>query len=399
MTLAAHSPDLARLIDEQYDIEIRNGNLLVHHVPYVNSSGTVDRCILVSELSTDGLRTITPGRHEVWVVGGVPHDHLGNKISIIADENRLDYGEGLVACCRLSGKPGGQMPTDYHHKISNYVDVLGRYARAIDATATHVDAPVRERTAEESVFRYHDAASSRCGLSAVTAKLKLDKVAIVGLGGTGSYILDAIAKTPIQEIHLFDDDVLYAHNAFRTPGAASLNDLVPSPFKVDYYAARYDVMRRNVTPHRVKVTAESVDALAGMSFVFLAMDAGPAKREVIEYLVQQGIPFVDSGIGMHRHDNTLGGTIRVTTGTPARHDHIARRISFADVNADEYDWNIQTVDLNMMNAAMAVVKWKKLLGYYEDSKQEFNSTYTVASNKVLSGEVANAPVEPDAAIH
>lgn len=387
MTLVDHSPDLLQLVEEEYDIEVRSGNLLVHHVPYVNSAGLVERCILVSELSSNGEQTIAPGRHEVWVVGGVPHDHQGNKISIIADEQSLDYGDGLVACCRLSGKPGGNMPRDYHHKISNYVDILGRYARAIDPSATHASFPARESKPEESVFRYHDAASSRSGLSAVTGKLRLGKVAIVGVGGTGSYILDLVAKTPVQEIHLFDDDVLYAHNAFRAPGAASLAEVKDSPYKVDYFATKYDAFRRNVLPHPVRIGDENVDALRAMDFVFLSLDAGPSKEIIVGKLQEWGIPFVDCGMGVQRQDNSLRGTLRVTTGIKDRYEHLARRISYVDVNADEYDWNIQTADLNMMNAAMAVLKWKKLFGYYVDRKGEMNSTFTVSRNRMDSGEV------------
>jgi hypothetical protein len=37
-------------------------------------------------------------------------------------------------------------------------------------------------------------------------KLELGKIAIIGLGGTGSYVLDLAAKTPVKEIHLFDGD-------------------------------------------------------------------------------------------------------------------------------------------------------------------------------------------------
>jgi hypothetical protein len=387
MTLVDRSADLSQLVEEEYDIEIRDGNLLVHHVPFVNDAGEVTYCILVSDLSTNGERTIAPGRHEVWVVGGVPHDHQGKKISIIADEDQHDYGGGLVASCRLSGKPGGQMPQDYHHKISNYVGVLGRYARAIDPSATHKNYPARETSAEESVFCYHDSASSRSGLSAITSKLKLGKVAIVGLGGTGSYILDLIAKTPINQIHLFDDDVLYAHNAFRAPGAASLDEVKESPLKVEYFAAKYAVLRRNIAPHPIRITENNVDQLREMDFVFLSMDAGPAKRAIVEHLQQWERPFVDCGMGLQRQDNSLRGILRITAGAKGHYEHLSRRISFADVNADEYDWNIQTADLNMLNAAMAVLKWKKMVGYYVDSKGEFNSTYTVARNQMLSGEV------------
>lgn len=387
MTLVAHSPDLTQLAEDGYDIEIRDDNLLVHHVPYVNSDGEVARCILVSELSTNGERTIEPGRHEVWVVGGVPHDHQGNKISVIADEEALDYGGGLVAVCRLSGKPKNRMPLNYHEKISNYVDVLGRFARALDPSASFKDYPARETSAEESVFRYQNAASSRSGLSAITGKLKLGKVAIVGLGGTGSYILDLVAKTPVSELHLFDDDVLYAHNAFRAPGAATLEQVKVSPLKVEYFAEMYSAIRRNISPHPIRITEENVDELQGMDFVFLSMDAGPAKRTIVANLETMEIPFVDCGMGVQRQENSLRGVLRVTTGVKDGYEHLARRISFADVNDNEYDWNIQTADLNMMNAAMAVIRWKKMFGYYADSKGELNSTYTVARNQMLNGEV------------
>jgi tRNA A37 threonylcarbamoyladenosine dehydratase len=39
----------------------------------------------------------------------------------------------------------------------------------------------------------------------VTAKLEGKKIAIVGVGCTGSYILDLVAKTPVSEIHMYDD--------------------------------------------------------------------------------------------------------------------------------------------------------------------------------------------------
>ena len=291
MTLVARSDDLSRLIEDEYDVEIRDGNLLTHHVPYVNSAGEVEYGTLVSDLSTNGDRTIQPGRHEVWVVGSVPHDHQGKEVSFIADRDRLDYGGGLEACCRLSLKPGGRMPVDYYEKISNYVRVLSGYARAIDAGATHKNYPVRATSPDESLFRYHDAATSRSGLSAVTGKLRLERVAIVGLGGTGSYILDQVAKTPVREIHLYDDDTLYAHNSFRAPGAAALDELKAEPSKVDYFFRKYDVLHRGIVPHEMKVDEANIAELQTMTFVFLTMDAGSAKRAIVEHLAAWAIPF------------------------------------------------------------------------------------------------------------
>lgn len=391
MTLVDRSEDLKRLLEEGYDVEVRHGYLLLHHVPYVTSTGEVARCILLSELTTNGEQTVAPGRHEVWVVGEIPHDHQGKKLPIVIEEGQLTpHGKDLVASCRMSGKPGNQKPTDYYEKMSNYVRILGQYARAIEHGVTHTDFPPRETVPEESVFTYHDAASSRSGLSAVTEKLSHGTVAIVGLGGTGSYILDLVAKTPVEEIHLFDDDEFLAHNAFRAPGAAPLSEVRETPKKVDYFARVYSEFRRAIVPHPVRVDESNLGELHSMSFVFVAMDTGPTKKLILDELRSREIPFVDCGVGVTRVDSSLRGTVRTTTGLPGRYDHIDERVSYQDVADDEYNLNMQTADLNMLNAVMAVLKWKKHQGYYIDSRDELNSTYAVASNSLHNGNYPDA---------
>ena len=77
----------------------------------------------------------------------------------------------------------------------------------------------------------------------------MQKVAIVGVGGTGSYVLDLVAKTPVREIHLFDGDDFLQHNAFRAPGAPSLEQLVAKPKKASYFKAIYDKMRTGIFVH------------------------------------------------------------------------------------------------------------------------------------------------------
>lgn len=390
MTLVARSDDLARLVEEGFDIEVREGNLLVHHVPYVTPAGDVAFCILHSELTTNGERTITPGRHEVWVIGDVPHDHQGNKLSIVIEEGAIDCGGGLIASCRLSGKLHHEHPADYYIKISNAVKVLGQYARGLSPGVTHTNAPARESSPDESVFLYHDTASSRSLLSAVTDKLKMSKVAIVGLGGTGSFILDLVAKTPVTEIHLFDDDDFVAHNAFRAPGAASLEEVKAMPKKVDYFNTVYRRFRRGVVPHPERIDANNVLELRDANFVFLSMDAGPAKKVIIDHLREWDVPFVDCGMGLTRVANSLRGTVRATSGSPGRYEHVERRISVRDITGDEYDLNMQTADLNMLNAVMAVLRWKKFCGYYIDSSGEQHSSYVVSTNLLLSSELPNA---------
>jgi hypothetical protein len=389
--LVSRSPDLTLLEDEGYDIEIRDNYLLIKHVPYVTAQRTVDYGVLVSSLCHNGTATTKPDPHTVWFTA-IPYDSLGRSLEqrLISSRGTETLAGGLVAQCQFSHKPRPDGYVDYHEKMTTYVEILRHQAAAIDASAKARIFPPHQTGEDESVFRYLDAASGRAGISGITAKLRAGRVAIVGLGGTGSYILDLVAKTPIEEIHLFDEDDLYGHNAFRAPGAASIQDLALTPKKVDYLFRKYDVMRRNIFPHPVHIDRDNIGELRAMDFVFLALDGGPTKRMIIENLEAFGVPFIDAGMGLYREGDSLAGIVRVTTSDNEHRRHVwgNQRISFADEDDDEYDRNIQTADLNMLNAVMAVMKWKKQRGFYLDLEREYDSTYTVSGNMMLSNDQA-----------
>lgn len=382
--LVNHSPDLRRLRDEGYDIEIRSNYLLVKQVPYVSEDRVVARGVLVSELSTSGSTTTTPNNHVVTFVGSIPCDNHGRELSaIINDRGSFPVDENLTANFRFSSKPA-EGYADYYEKMTSYVDMLLGHARAIDPCVTAMMFPPVPTDDNESVFRYLDSASSRAQISAITGKLKLGKVAIVGLGGTGSYILDLIAKTPIDQIHLYDRDTLHTHNAFRAPGAASLDELNAAPKKVEYFQRKYDPLRRNIFAHPVQVDETNIEELRSMAFVFLAMDTGAGKKYIIKRLEEFGIPFIDTGMGVGQANNSLSGIVRTTTSVPGHRQHVWDRLSFADEADDEYEQNIQIADLNALNAVIAVIKWKKLFGFYTDFGHEYSSTYTIDGNHMLN---------------
>lgn len=383
--LISHSPDLRRLRDEGYDIEIRADHLLVKQVPYVTTDKVVARGILVSELSTSGSATITPNTHVVSFVGSVPCDHHGIELdnALIHQRGAFAVGGNLTASCTFSRKPPSGYP-NYYEKMTGYINILLGYAQAIDSSVTAKVFPPVPTDEDESVFRYLDSASSRAQISAITEKLKLGKVAIVGLGGTGSYILDLIAKTPIEQIHLYDGDILYTHNAFRAPGAASLDELNVAPKKVEYFQRKYDPLRRNIIAHPVYVDESNIDELRDMNFVFLAMDGGTSKKYIIKKLEEFDVLFIDTGVGVYRANNSLGGQIRTTTSVPGHRQHVWERVSFADEAENEYEQNIQIADLNMLNAVMAVMRWKRLIGFYADLGQEYSSTYAIGRNRLLN---------------
>lgn len=382
----SRNPDLQRLVQEGYELEIVADHLVVRNVPFVNADRQVRRGSLVSEVN-DTSRT--PGTHVVMFAGGIPCDKTGQTLDkIINDKTRRAISESLVVDCSFSSKPPEGYP-DYYKKITAYVAMLQNEAQAIDLTATARTWRVIPNENTQSPFEYLDTASSRAGITAAGQKLWRDNIAIVGLGGTGSYILDLMAKTPANKIHLFDGDKLGQHNAFRSPGAPSLDQLREIPFKVDYWAAIYKRMHRGIVPHQVSITAGNAHLLKGMEFVFLCADAGTAKDAIIETLESEGTSFIDTGMGLELVDDALHGMLTVTASTPQKRDHLRKRVSFAgDGHENIYSKNIQVADLNALNAALAVIKYKKLCGFYEDRRNEHFTNYMIAGNTLISEDLS-----------
>jgi hypothetical protein len=207
------------------------------------------------------------------------------------------------------------------------------------------------------------------------------------LGGTGSYVLDLVAKTPVREIHLFEGDAFLQHNAFRSPGAPSLDELRAKPTKLAYFEKLYSKMRNGIVAHEGYVDASNVGKLRGFDFVFLCIDRDSTRGLIAASLEESGVPFVDVGMGIRQSgDGFLLGVLRVTTSTAKSRAHFKLRAPCSNGNDhEEYDHNIQIADLNALNAALAVVKWKKLCGYYLDLEHEHHATYTIDGN-ILTNE-------------
>jgi hypothetical protein len=384
--LISRNQDLKRLRDEGYDIEVRfRKYLLIKSVPYVNATKEIKRGVVVSELALAGDETIQPNTHVAYFIGEHPCNADGTLIDQIRHGSaNQELVKDLVINHSFSAKPKPQnVYKDYHQKMETYVAIISGPAQEIDPSVTARIFPVIECTADESVFNYADTASSRAGIDLITRKLELGKVAIIGLGGTGSYVLDLLAKTPIQEIHLFDGDVFANHNAFRSPGAPSIEQLRNRATKVAYFRDMYANMRRKIVAHEYYLDATNINELDSMDFVFLCFDRPTSKEQVITRLVQQNKPFIDVGMGVQLVNQSLLGILRVTTSTTNKRDHLQQRLSFEEASIkNEYARNIQIADLNALNAALAVVKWKKLRGFYTDLEKEHFSAYTIDGNNL-----------------
>lgn len=387
--LISHSADLTALVDDGYEVGIVSGHLVIHNVPYVNARKQVRRGTLVSALDLAGDVTTVPRTHKAMFAGEHPCDQEGRELKKIKHgSRRCDLGGGLVVDHSFSCKPAGGYQ-DYYHKMTTYAAILTSPAQVIDPTATAQTRRVIETCDEDSVFKYIDTASSRAEIAVVSEKLRLDKIAIIGLGGTGSYILDFVAKCPVREIHVFDGDDFLQHNAFRAPGAASIEELRENPKKVNYHARHYELMRRGIVVHAEKINEANIYLLRDMDFVFLCVDRGGVKGPIIEKLEGWSISFVDVGMGIELVDGQLQGIVRVTTSTAEMRDHVRskKRVGFTGEDEDGvYTQNIQVAELNALNAALAVIKWKKLFGFYRDLDHEHHSTYTLDGNLIINDD-------------
>lgn len=381
--LISRNADLRRLRDEGYDLATPDGYAVVRQVPYVGPDRTIRYGSLISQLDLAGEATDRPHTHVIFFDGEVPCDQNGRPITGLgANPTNKRIGEGLTARLQFSSKPEGGYE-DYHHKLTSYVRILLGPAQAIDPAVNATPFPAVADEDDDSPFVYVDTASSRAGIVELSRRFSGLKVAIVGLGGTGSYVLDLVAKTRVAQIHLFDGDGFLTHNAFRSPGAASLAALEEEPLKVEYHRATYANMHKGIVAHPEYLNDENLALLDGMDHVFLCLDIGPAKRPIVAYLEAAGTPFFDTGIGVDLIDDKLTGLVRTTTSTPTQraHVHDQGRISFAQGDEDGvYDQNIQLAELNALNAAFAVIRWKKLCGVYHDLMGEHHALYTINAN-------------------
>jgi hypothetical protein len=384
--LISRSPDLKKLRDEGFHIEVSaTGYLLVRDIPYVGSGNAVKRGTLISTLTLAGDLTTQPDSHVAYFAGDAPCSADGREIEQI--KNPSAPPNGVAANLTFSAKPTPSgFYEDYYDKVTAYIAILSGPAMTLDPSVTaRTSPPVPTDEEDDSPFHYIDTASSRAEITSVMKKFVGKKIAIVGLGGTGSYVLDLVTKTPVREIHLFDGDELLSHNAFRSPGAASLEELRAKPRKAAYFKAIYSKMHRGIIDHESYATADNTDILRQMDFVFICVDAGPARKLVVQKLEEFAVSFIDVGMGIDLTDDALGGILRVTASTPQQRENFRKRASFAEADdLGEYDTNLQIADLNALNAALAVIKWKKLFGFYRDLAQEYNSTYTTDGNHLTN---------------
>ena len=385
-----HSPDLLRLQNEEFQIEVTGGYLAIHQIPYLNSQKEIKSGILVMSLTDAGNIAIKPKDHTAFFVGEHPCNIDGSIVTSLVNspQNTKLFGD-ITSDFYLSCHPDGRTYSDFYDKVSTYVNIISSPALNFNKdTCAKLKKPILVHE-DDSPFVYMDTNASRSNIAFMNKLFSPLKIAIVGVGGTGSYLLDFIAKTPVSEIHLFDADVFNSHNAFRAPGAASVDELNAQPSKVEYLGRKYSKMHKRIICHNEYITRDNIEILKTMSYVFLSIDSVDVRNEISKYIIDSGLSFIDSGLGINLSDNKLSGLVRITSGFPGHYSHLKEAFRGIDIKDDVYESNIQIAELNAFAAIQAIIKWKKLIGFYRDSFNEKNSVYSIDDNDIYNDNGEN----------
>ena len=384
--LVSHNDDLRRLVERGYAIAIDGGYLIVRDVPYLDDQRQLQLGAFVAKLDFVDKLNVRQDDHQVWFAGSVPHGLDGKPIRNLAGGPTTlplgDTSSDVVVQRRFSNKP---MTTgrfaDFFDKIESYVTIVSGPAMELYGVN-----PYTFRTVEnmpDSVFKFRDTLTSRAEITDLASKFADDVVAVIGLGGTGGYVLDFLVKTPVRQIRAFDFDVLHVHNAFRSPGRLDESELAKP--KAETYGARYENFRHGLKVEQKFIDSSSDAELDGVTFAFVCVDKGSARSGIFDVLISKRIPFIDVGMGLNRKRGPVNGMMRATyySAENAQRVREMRLAEMSDPPDDIYRTNIQISEINAMNACLAVIRFKQLRGFYFEEVPYYQLLVDIGDLKVV----------------
>ena len=388
--LVNHNEDIRHLVEKGYAVAFDSNYMVIRDIPYLGAHRELQIGAIVAKLEFIDQARVRQDDHQVFFAGTVPHNLDSKPVANLANRpaslNLSPACIDVVVERRFSNKPkqGGKSRgfKDFFEKIESYVSLISG-----PAIEEHGLTPYTFRVQKEmvpvSVFKLHDTLTSRAEITDLSEKFKNDVIAIIGLGGTGAYVLDFLVKTPVREIRAFDRDPFHVHNAFRSPGRLDIDEFDQS--KADVYGARYENFRMGLSVTPKFLDATCTEDLKDVTFAFVCVDKGSSRAGIFDLLILMGIPFIDVGMGLNRKRGPIGGQLRITyysaeQGQMKRDQDLAPLVDSAE---DVYKTNIQISELNALNACLAVIKFKQLRGFYVEEVPYYHLLAGVGDLKMI----------------
>ncbi len=391
--LVSHNDDIRRLVEKGYAVGFDSNCLVIRDIPYLDQFLQLQIGAFVTKLVFVDQNKVVQDDHQVYFAGSVPYNLDGKPIPNLAGGPiqlpLSPHSRDVVVERSFSNNPRiTHKFLDFFEKIESYVSIISGPAMA-KFDASPFTYRIVEHEQEDSVFKLQDTLTSRAEITDLSNMFKDEVVAIIGLGGTGSYILDFLAKTPVKEILIFDADHYYVHNAFRSPGRLQEDEL--GSFKASVYGLRYENFRKGLKAIPRFVDETCKEDFMNVTFAFICVDKGSSRATIIDLLVELKIPFIDVGMGLGRKGSTLKGMIRTSYfSTDAEQITKEREMVPLSNNPDDaYKTNIQISELNALNACLAVIRYKQLRGFYKESVANFNLLFDISDMKIVGSDLTD----------
>ena len=275
-------------------------------------------------------------------------------------------------------------------------DLLHRYAKQIIGAVSQAGYSEPAALAMPDPFHIPNTFEARAAIAPIQDRIRGQRIAIIGLGGTGAYLFDLIAKTPVSEIHLLDSDCVDWHTLKRAPGAPTAEEIelvrTGSLLKVDYYHSKYAAFRPGIHPHPVRVDSPSMfnefvsDHPIDYAFVCIDQltDGDSARQDVVYRAVTEaGIPFIDSGVSITIEDRAVRGAV-TTSAYDGHSDAWKDAIPNArlDGSAPGYR-NVQLPEVNAVAATFAVMEWRRRTGQYVSETPSFYQKFRLEKGRIF----------------
>jgi hypothetical protein len=371
------------LLADGYDLVLHGGHLVVRRIPYLTADGPrADGRLVLPVNDSAGVIADAIGDHTIWFAGEEPRDEQGRPLGTASPR---DIADGNTVSFMLSFKPPCGSYVCLYEKVHTYARILSSPARSIDPKLTATPGAAFQVVEDDLPFVYRDTNTTRAGLTALNNVFRGHRIGIVGVGGSGSYLLDLVSKTWVDRIDLFDGDVFENQNAFRAPGAAAHETLQAGRNKAEYFAEEYSRMHTGITGHPEHLSTDNIHLIADATFVFLAAADAQERPMIMAWLGEHDIPFIDVGMGLRQVDGGLTGLLKATTYLPGSSTSLPTNPAVPP-GEDDYSTNIQVADLNALNAILAVISWKRYLGYYATHTPASETVYKLYLNELRNGD-------------
>lgn len=163
-----------------------------------------------------------------------------------------------------------------------------------------------------------------------TGLLRQLTVGVVGCSGTGSFVIEMLARLGVKALLLVDPDRVEYRNLNRIVGTTAA-DAATQRSKVEVlgeHVARIGLGTRVEIIDRELATADAVRALAGCDILFGCMDSHDGRRTLNRLASFYVLPYFDCGVGLTA--DGAGGIDDVTAAShyvqPGRSTLLARKV-------------------------------------------------------------------------